>query len=1412
MSAAARSQADAAYSTLSPAASAPPTVAAASPASSPLPPTTTTTTESSSRTPPPSERISPKLSSSPHRGRPPSALNRPRHAVDAQHHHHHHRPSSRDVSPVRTEFGDDQPKDQDDAAEDANNDTTSMRSAATSRTLRAAARPRPITKSQKISSMQNIFTESQKIAYVGLCYLSIVQKQKSDLKGLKKANESYAKWAEAFMEKLYIFLDIKTEERVMIKSLADHGLVPSDLSKSLIDDALKAARVVTERQEARQRAEEEALEKGLPPDLVDATYGDDDSTAEGGTGDPTDIRYTILSHLFILCIMEGRYDARSRTVLKNVARYLEVPWADVVQLEEAIATQLRIYEDSEAVSGNVEIVGKRNEADTKRRWIFTGLATLAGGAVIGLTAGLAAPLIAGGIGVALGTFGVTGASAALSTTGALALITTGGVLTGGGMGGVKMMKRTKGITQFEFLTLADGMKQIELNKEKRRTERRKKRRREAREALQEKMDHQRAADKKSGGKVTATTTAKADESMEKEDDKNTDQTMQQKLASAQQQAEDYLPAYEAPTDEKLDRIGNWVNITDSQRVRLDAMGEGGAALTRKGSKSAAPPVPNRPTAQELAEVTENRLSVSAGRLPPPAATAARRPSDAGRTDDNPNGAVWGLEEGFSWPDHENAPAEAHRSLEDGFDAQVSSTVLWESLPQLASESGSAPLAARTSREALRSMESNLDDTGTIDEEMAAAMFDDLQSTVDGDHAAYGDDDDDIRFKEPEGPPKAKQTNVLITVAGWITYGPDDHTLPFSTLEPDSAGDQYALLWETDTLQELGSALKLLVGEVASFLVQQGLQATVLSALMIGLAGPLWVMKLSYLVDNPWGIGLSKANKAGKVLADTLIQGVQENRPVTLIGYSLGARVIFHCLLELASRNAHGLIEEVYLLGCPVMAEKKEWEQISSVVAGRVVNGYATNDMVLGVLYRASVAVWNNVAGLRPVEGVSGVENIALDDVIQGHLDYRLCMPKVLEKLGFKVTRDYFDDEDEEEERERLELEEEQKKEKEERLRAKEARLQKKQEEYEEKLRRKKEEQERKRVEKEERDRVKEEARRKREEEKKAAAAAATPPGAGAEATTSASSAGSGSGRMSWFSRRSSARPGSSSNTSSTAALNKKSSDVVDDLMNDYWQPKEIASTLPPLVIAAADNGNSDDFTPKELKATLPPLVIRTQELRDEEGYATGSAGTTPAMTTATAVAGVVADEDLELARAQAEVEAAQNEVVQARAAAARAARVLERHQHEHDAASAALHSASAAFAAPDNSTAAVLSTSPISTADLERAMMMAAGPGLTSAGAGDLLDGPQARAGASDDDDNDDDQDDDVPNGTSSTTPPLPLIDDGGVAAVWDAHHVAVAPLRMMSPGVASLTAASDATSNSSPGGATFVDAEENPW
>jgi hypothetical protein len=100
--------------------------------------------------------------------------------------------------------------------------------------------------------------------------------------------------------------------------------------------------------------------------------------------------------------------------------------------------------------------------------------------------------------------------------------------------------------------------------------------------------------------------------------------------------------------------------------------------------------------------------------------------------------------------------------------------------------------------------------------------------------------------------RRRQPTVLITIAGWQTYDQNDFTLPFSTLEPEIYGDQYSLIWESQDLQKLGSALKILGTEVATFLFQQGLAATVLPVLMAGLTGPLWAIKLTYLMDNPWG--------------------------------------------------------------------------------------------------------------------------------------------------------------------------------------------------------------------------------------------------------------------------------------------------------------------------------------------------------------------------------------------------------------------------------------------------------------------------------------------------------------------------------------------------------------------------------
>ncbi|KAJ3965666.1 hypothetical protein EV361DRAFT_773652, partial [Lentinula raphanica] len=52
---------------------------------------------------------------------------------------------------------------------------------------------------------------------------------------------------------------------------------------------------------------------------------------------------------------------------------------------------------------------------------------------------------------------------------------------------------------------------------------------------------------------------------------------------------------------------------------------------------------------------------------------------------------------------------------------------------------------------------------------------------------------------------------------------------------------------------------------------------------------------------------------------------------------------------------------------------------------------------------------NTVAGLRPIEGVQGLENVDVTDKIAGHMSYRVYMPVILEELGFKVTERWFDE-------------------------------------------------------------------------------------------------------------------------------------------------------------------------------------------------------------------------------------------------------------------------------------------------------------------------------------------------------------------------------------------------------------------
>lgn len=256
----------------------------------------------------------------------------------------------------------------------------------------------------------------------------------------------------------------------------------------------------------------------------------------------------------------------------------------------------------------------------------------------------------------------------------------------------------------------------------------------------------------------------------------------------------------------------------------------------------------------------------------------------------------------------------------------------------------------------------------------------------------------------------KRVNAIITVPGFMSGPQDDVRLPFSVID-SVMGDAFSVLWEPDMMQEMGNALGLLWNETIVQGVQQALALTVAGAgaMLAALAWPLWLTKLGYLIDNPWSNALDRAQAAGLILADTLSKRQLGVRPITLVGYSLGARVIFYALVELSRIKAYGIVQNVYIMGAPVTAKDETWKEARSVVSGRFVSAFSRTDWILGYLHRAASGGLRSIAGLHPVERVQDIENVDVTHVVPGHLGYRPLMPLVLGELGFRTTADYFDE-------------------------------------------------------------------------------------------------------------------------------------------------------------------------------------------------------------------------------------------------------------------------------------------------------------------------------------------------------------------------------------------------------------------
>jgi hypothetical protein len=340
----------------------------------------------------------------------------------------------------------------------------------------------------QLQATKDLLTEGQRIAYVGLTRLEMsamvkeaealpnVANSRRTKKEVQIAAESMKMWSQKMMIRLYTHMDISPAEQVMIEQLSDHGVIPQDLTPVLMANArvknpmaedekggstTTGSGVNSPRPSSVKSPMPDDEEVATPPPPY-STEGDHELSVPVRTPSqmPTtekidiDIRWTVLCDLFLVLIADSMYDSRSRVLLEKVGKDLEIPWLDICRFEKKVTDALEMQQNAEKENWNEDQhMEARRKLALKRRYVLMGLATVGGGLVIGLSAGLMAPLIGAGLAAGFTTIGVTGTGSFLAGVGGAAIITSSAAASGGVIGVRSMNRRTGAVKTFEYRPL-----------------------------------------------------------------------------------------------------------------------------------------------------------------------------------------------------------------------------------------------------------------------------------------------------------------------------------------------------------------------------------------------------------------------------------------------------------------------------------------------------------------------------------------------------------------------------------------------------------------------------------------------------------------------------------------------------------------------------------------------------------------------------------------------------------------------------------------------------------------------------------------------------------------------------------------------------------------------------------------------
>ena len=213
----------------------------------------------------------------------------------------------------------------------------------------------------------------------------------------------------------------------------------------------------------------------------------------------------------------------------------------------------------------------------------------------------------------------------------------------------------------------------------------------------------------------------------------------------------------------------------------------------------------------------------------------------------------------------------------------------------------------------------------------------------------------------------------------------DWTSAHSQLFPDE--QLYGVNWSSKTLYDLGTIVAAGGSKSAlkAVLTKAALHASKQAGKKIGPYAMLAL--LTELGGNPWHVAMANSARTGAMVADSIVRSKQET--FTLVGHSLGARVIYYTLQALATRS-DAKIQDVILLGAAVGRDDDAgWKAAQRAIKGSIYNCYSSNDGVLRYLYQFLNLKFSDPAGLRPITYRGRkIKNIDCGDHVKSHMEWK----------------------------------------------------------------------------------------------------------------------------------------------------------------------------------------------------------------------------------------------------------------------------------------------------------------------------------------------------------------------------------------------------------------------------------------